>query len=239
VNQFEEVILNDGSSDSWLFNKYYQSGFNCRYWTFQMALNLLVQRTKSPVIIETGCQRLPNDFGAGMSTSIFGEFCFRYNGKLYTVDSIKENLEICKECTKEFSNNIEYLHSDSVVWLRRKMPIIADLIYLDSFDHPYGQILDFYGGKEDLESAIQKANAVPYNNILKQYGHLIEPCQRHCLNEFIEGYKSKKINDNTIVLIDDNQLPGGGKTRLVKKHLIKNNWICLFDHQQTLWVKNI
>lgn len=224
---------------NWLYERYYYAGSNSRYWTFQMALNLLVQRVKEPKIIETGCQRLVEDLGGGMSTSILGEFCHRNGGHLYTVDLSKENLEVCKQATSAWGDSIEYIHSDSAAWLAKSDVGPVDLLYLDSWDYPYGEILNFYGGQQDLNAAIERLNKVPHNEIVRRHGDIIAPSQNHCLKELEASFGTGKVTSKTIVMIDDNQLPGGGKSRLVKPYLAKRGWICLFDHQQTIWVKEL
>lgn len=40
-----------------------------------------------------------------------------------------------------------------------------------------------------------------------------------------------------VVLLDDNHMPGGGKTRLSKMFLRSKGWLCVLDWQQSLWVK--
>jgi hypothetical protein len=239
MDKMNELVFADDGSDNWLYKKYYYNGANSRYWSFQIALNLLIQRVLEPVIIETGCQRQEDDLGAGMSTSLFGEFCQRYNGRLFTVDLVQANLDICKTCTKEYVDVIKYICSDSVTWLRDTGGIEADLLYLDSWDHPYGEILNCYGGQNDLQKAIDTVNTMNQSEILAAHADLLNPCQEHCLNEFLAAESSGKVTPRTMVLIDDNQLPGGGKSRLAKAHLAATGWICLFDLQQSLWVKEI
>ncbi|MFH1547075.1 MAG: hypothetical protein ABIC57_01160 [bacterium] len=209
----ETIVYTDDKSFNWLFDKYYFCGSNSRYWTFQMALNLLFQRKNSPVIVETGCQRQEDDLGAGMSTSIFGEYCSRHGGKLYTVDLIETHLNICRECTSEHSRNIEYVLSDSVAWLKKAARVNIDLLYLDSLDYPVGSQAD------DIR--------------------MQEAAQVHCLNEFKAAESSGKLKDNCLILIDDNQLPGGGKPRLLKQYLKAQGWTCLLDLQQSLWVRKL
>ncbi len=209
-----ELTFTDRLSDNWLFKRYYYSGGNSRYFTFQLALNLLAQKVKNPLIIETGCQRQKEDVGAGMSTSIFGEFVTRYGGKVIAVDLIPKHLEVCKQCTLEYSSNIEYVLSDSVAWLKNIRDIEADLLYLDSLDYPLSP-----DGLRSINPAEEKAS------------------QEHCLNEFLAAVESGVVGTNTIILIDDNQLPGGGKPRLLKNYLCEAGWICLIDFQQSLWIR--
>jgi hypothetical protein len=239
MNKMNELVLADDSSRNWLLDKYYYAGSNSRYWTFQIALNILAQKTEQALIVETGCQRQKDDLGAGMSTSIFGEYAVRYNGQLITVDLIAGNLNVCKDCTKEWSSNIQYILSDSVEWLANHNTGPVDLLYLDSYDHPYGELLNLYGGQQDIHVAIKTVSTMTQQEILEKHSDLITPCQEHCLQELKAAEDSGKVVDTTVVLIDDNQLPGGGKSRLAKSYLASRGWTCLFDLQQTLWVKRI
>jgi hypothetical protein len=198
---------------NWFFDKYYYGGGNLRYWTFQLALNLLYQRTSNPVIIETGCQRYKNDLGAGMSTSIFSEYCSHHGGHLYSIDISKHNINECAEITKDYGNVISFVNTNSLEWLRKSELAEADLIYLDSLDYPLSA-----DGKSITSEDLKVES------------------QRHCLAEFNMGLASRKITDQTIVLADDNQLPGGGKPKLLKEMLYSRGWLCLFDLQQTLWI---
>jgi hypothetical protein len=197
-------------SENWFYQKYYTCGANGRYFTFQAALNLLSQRKENPLIIETGCQRQENDLGAGMSTSIFGEWCFKYGGSLITVDNCREHLTICKDCTKEWGSVISYIEMDSLRYLLN-LSASPDLVYLDSLDFPIG---------DDAGNIKMRDDA-----------------QNHNLKEFLALEKSGRLLPSTIVLLDDNQLPYGGKPALLKKYLEMKGWTCLLDFQQSLWIK--
>lgn len=211
---YKDFVFSSHDSDSWFYQKYYFAGSNARYWTFQLALNMLLQTRRGPVIIETGCQRMEDDLGAGMSSSIFGEFCSRYGGQLYTVDNTPQHIEVCKNCTYEYMDCIEYICNDSVATLEEmgKKGLQADLLYLDSVDFPIGD----------------NAHDVGMRSL----------SQLHCMKEFDVALENNVIKPDTILLIDDNQLPYGGKPKLLKDKLIKlGNWQCLMDLQQSLWVQ--
>ena len=202
------VFTSDEIEPNWFYKKYFYGGGNSRYWTFQMAMNLLSQQTDNPVIIETGCQRQEDDLGAGMSTSIFGEYCKRYGGKCISVDLIEYHLNVCKRCTVEYAAHIDYVLSDSLEYLRNYNGPV-DLLYLDSLDYPIGD----NAGDETMRMA----------------------SQTHCLLEFksIEP----RLQPNTVLLVDDNMLPFGGKPKLLKTYLESKGWTCLFDYQQSLWIR--
>lgn len=59
--------------------------------------------------------------------------------------------------------------------------------------------------------------------------------QFHQLNEIKTIYP--KLHDKTVILLDDNFFPNGGKTLLSKQFLQEMGWICVLDHHQTLWIK--
>jgi len=190
---------------SWFYKKYYYNGANFRYHTLQAALNLLFQEHPDPLIVETGCQRQKEDLGAGMSTSIFGEYVCRYGGRLISVDIDEAALSVCRECTRAFAERITYIRSDSVEFLKN-LKESPDLIYLDSLDY------DLTGDA----SAARRA-------------------QEHCLNEY-EAI-APRLKSDTIILLDDNDFPGGGKPKLVKERLVLSGWTCLLEWQQSLWAK--
>lgn len=132
----------------------YRKNLGGRYPTFKIAFDLLLQMP-SRHIVETGCIRMENDWGAGLSTMLFGEFCSINNGKLTSVDIVPSHLETSKKITEKYNHVITYVESDSIAFLREyKNPI--DLLYLDSMDIP---VWDPNTDKT--------------------------PCQQHNLNEFI------------------------------------------------------
>jgi hypothetical protein len=66
-------------------------------------------------------------------------------------------------------------------------------------------------------------------------GNIID-CQTHQLNEFKKV--EDKLHDKSVVLLDDNSLPEGGKTKLTKEYLEQKGWVCVMDYQQSLWIRN-
>lgn len=238
MNSFrKEIIYTSAGQKNWFHDGYYASGSNCRYHSFGIALRLLSQRHPDPVIIETGCQRQEDDLGAGMSSSIFAEYVEKYGGTLHVVDNEPKHLELAKGFLKKWPfANTEFTLSDSVEFLR-EYDGRCDLLYLDSYDYPVGDMWQAYGGQRDLSTAVKILESKTYDDIMAEFSHVIIPCQQHCLNEFraIEG----SLHKNSIVLIDDSDFPGGGKPGMLKPYLAENGWICLYDSQQTLWVKEL
>jgi len=59
-------------------------------------------------------------------------------------------------------------------------------------------------------------------------------CQRHQLAELRAAWP--RLGDKSIVLLDDNNLAGGGKTQLAKEFLLVQGWTCVLDFEQSLWI---
>lgn len=169
-------------SGSWFEQKYQEKSSN-RYVTFKTALNLIHQGRRSPneelTIVETGTTRFPDDWGAGMSTVLFGDYLKHYGGKLYTVDIEPRNIEICKQVTEEFKDYIEYVVGDSHFFLKSFQGNI-DLLYLDSLDYP-----------------------------LKPEEGPVEACQEHQLREYELAKHKLTKNWNIVLLDDNLLPGGG------------------------------
>lgn len=119
-------------ANNWFQEKYAQKGEPGKFPTFKAALNLFMQN-EGEIIVETGCIRMKDDWGAGYSTYLFGDFCRRYNKRLFTCDINTKNLATCMEITEEFRDNITYIYHDSIDFLKNFKGKI-DLLYLDSMD---------------------------------------------------------------------------------------------------------
>lgn len=218
--------------NSW-FDKKYKILSDGRYTTFKIALNLFLQRG-GKIIVETGTTRLQDDWGAGMSTVLFADFLKKEieGGYLSTVDISEQNIETCREITKEWEEIIEYAAQDSLGFLK-DFPFDIDLLYLDSVDYPYGEMLNDYGGQEDINKAIEKLARVPKEKVVEKYTDLIRPSQEHQLKEYLTV--KFKLSSKALVLLDDNDFPGGGKCKLTKEQLIKDDWELILEGQQSLW----
>ena len=200
-------FLNDGN---W-FDKKYTPKSGGRYITFKTALNLFLQRGLKNVV-ETGTTRFPDDWGAGMSTLLFADFIKKEvpGGKLWTVDLNSNNLNACREITKDFPDIIEYVHADSIEYLKHfKKP--TDFLYLDSMDYP-----------------LTKEEGMP------------EDCQIHQMNEYYAAKNKLTekaivlLDDNQVVLNGELVV---GKTRITKEVMLEDKWELLIDYQQTLFQK--
>jgi len=197
LNHFNDFL----ASNNWFYQKYAMRDQG-KLVSFQIALNLFLQRG-GETIIESGCVRFAEDFGAGNSTTLLGDFCKHYNKKLITVDNSYENLERAKFITREFKEVITYIESDSVSFLSRCADI-PDLLYLDSMDFP-------------LEGPSEEA------------------CQIHQLNELKAIYD--RLPEKAVILLDDNDLPFNGKTKLSNQFLRDKGWTVIYSGKQICWAR--
>lgn len=221
---------------------FYQSSLEAKYgslsgsrWpTFKIAMNLFLQRNLH-TIVETGCARIKDDWGGGQSTLLFGELArIVPEASVCTVDINGRNIDMCKSITSDFKDLITYNVGDSVQYLNTFSDSI-DLLYLDSYDYPDGQMVNLYGGMIKYQEIMTALNKLPEAEIVERHKALLQPCQNHCLRELESAWSN--LHDRSIILMDDNNLPGGGKSRLAKEMLVKENWHCLYDSQQTIWIK--
>ena len=185
------------------FRKKYANDSRGRFVTFKIALNWFLQHG-GKTIVETGTTKAFDDWGAGMSTILFGEVVKKYGGHIWTIDKSAQAIGMSKKVTVEFADYITYVLQDSVEALKSIRGKI-DFLYLDSLDYP-----------------IQGEFPIPL-------------CQEHQLKEIQAAYP--RLSKKAIVLMDDNNFPGGGKTALSKRWLAEKGWVCLLDSQQTVWVR--
>ena len=120
-------------------NKYNNSK-NIRFKSFHKAMSIADSRNLK-TFVETGTARGKKKFffinnlnwKDGMSTIIFAEFVKYKKGKLYSCDLSKKNIKSSIKFTKNFSNYIYFVVSDSVIFLKN-LEFKIDFLYLDSLD---------------------------------------------------------------------------------------------------------
>ena len=99
--------------------------------------SLLFKKSNNFVIVETGCQRQENDWGAGQSSLLFYEFLNFFDGKLISLDNNIFHLNRSKKILrKKFPWStvpLVQMLGDSVTKLK-KIEAPVDLVYLDSYD---------------------------------------------------------------------------------------------------------
>ena len=105
---------------------------------YEYVIEKLVNLNRPINIVETGTMWENLEQNMGAFTYIFGDLIKNYTGgKLITIDISEKNINSCKEYTKEFSDIIEYINSDSVTYLESLSDEDVqniDLFYFDSYD---------------------------------------------------------------------------------------------------------
>lgn len=187
------------------FDKYYEKSA-LRGNTWKKALELAEQRAFVN-FVETGTIRMRDDWGAGMSTYILGDYAKSHGSRLWTCDINPESISLCKEITKDFSDSITYVVNDSIAFLQT-FPETINFLYLDSMDCPVD---------DPLESPI------------------LQRSQNHQREEFMAA--EEKLSPDAVVLLDDCRFANGGKCGLTKPYLKSKGWTCLLEEYQSLWTK--
>jgi len=216
----------------------YSEKLGLRFPTMSRAIELLEQRG-GKYIVETGCTRMENDWGAGNSTPIFGEWAKEHGGSLVTVDNNARHLGVAKSLTLDYADCIDYQLADSVTFLSHFGEFYEfkiDLFYADSFDFPLVELMQLYASKPpDYEKAMKILKDLGDDELIKRHGDMILPPQEHCKREVLEALPH--LHENSIILMDDSAMPGGGKPRLANLFLEQMGWYHLMSSQQELWVK--
>ena len=127
-------------SNNLSFLNKYNNIKNIRFDSFYNSL-LIADSRNLKTFVETGTSRGKTKFffinkfnwKDGMSTIIFAEYVKYKNGKLFSCDLSKKNISNAMQFTKSFSTNINFVVSDSVLFLK-KINFKIDFLYLDSLD---------------------------------------------------------------------------------------------------------
>ena len=118
----------------------YNNKKNIRYDSFFKSLSIANARNLK-TFVETGTMRGKRKFlffskynwKDGMSTLIFCEYAKHVNGKLFSCDINSQNIKCAKRTTKKFINYVNFVESDSLLFLKSFKHKI-DFLYLDSLD---------------------------------------------------------------------------------------------------------
>jgi predicted O-methyltransferase YrrM len=174
-----------------------------RYGSFMAVMDLLVER-QAKLLVETGTSRggASNFVGDGGSTIIFADWASQHGAYLFTIDIDPGAIANARNASQDYSDNVEYVCSDSIKYLTEFGQQI-DFLYLDSYD-------------------FNASNPAPSQN--------------HHLYEIQAAYD--KLHDNSIVMIDDCDLPHGGKGKLIIEYLLEKGWKIVYSGYQVILVQN-
>lgn len=180
-----------------------------RISSFDYVFKILKNKKRPIRILETGCMRganLNEAFFDGSSTFLFANFVKNYTGgHVVTIDNSDGNLQNCKELTKDYSDVIDYCHSDSVSYLKNMSDEEVgkiDLFYLDSYD------LNFSNPLPSMEHHV--------NEVLS----IIKRLSNDAIIMIDDNWLSGTLLFNGKTVLTENI----GKGELAKEVLVKNGW---------------
>ncbi|MDO5976423.1 class I SAM-dependent methyltransferase [Flavivirga jejuensis] len=185
----------------------FKYNFRRRRITFAKTLKLLDERHVK-MIIETGTSR------EGLkNTKGDGAATFVFGKWAQQNNAKMHSVDINEDSVKGAQNEINKQNLNDTITVH----LSDSLEFLKTFENTVDFLyLDSYDySKTDVDIQIKS--------------------QEHHLKEFklIEN----KLHDNSIVLIDDCGLPGGGKGKTVVEYMLKKDWKVLIDAYQILLVK--
>ena len=186
---------------------------------YDYILNKLCSLNKPIIVVETGTMWNGLENNQGAFTLIFADFIKNYTGgKIITVDISNDHMNNCKEFTKDFSDVIEYVVSDSVSYLKSlddNFVSEIDFIFFDSYDlhlldplpsqiHHLRELLAVYDRLSDEVLLAVDDNLMPGNWI----NWLVEDADGNLIIERVVEAKENII----------------GKGTLIDRFLLDNNW---------------
>jgi hypothetical protein len=209
MNKVDRSIQEFIVSRNWFEALYSKLDF--RYKTMKIALNLFLQRG-GKTIVETGTLHEDNNWGAGMSTLIFGHVAHMFGAHVYSVDIKQAFIDGARKITDKYNDSITYTCQDSLVYLSN-FPGKIDLLYLDSYDYPMFP----HEGDPKLAQEHQFKEYLAAKNKLTKDSIVL-------------------LDDNEIRLGDkESTLVVGAKTGLLKWAMLEDGWVMIDDAQQTLF----
>ncbi len=185
----------------------FKYNFNLRRDTFKETLQLLEKRN-GKMILETGTSRDGLKNTAGDGAATI---VFGKWAKIHKGEVI--SVDISNDSIKGAQQGLHEENLNDVVTLH----LSDSVAFLEKFNRPIDLLyLDSYDySLHDTE--IQAKS------------------QEHHLKEFVAV--EKNLHKNSIILIDDCDLPGGGKGKIVVDHLLKKDWVIVTNAYQILLVK--
>lgn len=177
-------------------------------------------------ILETGCMRLFDDWGGGCSSWVISDFMQNYvpGGTLVSVDIVAQNLACADYAVKNlvFRNG-----SENFDW----KPICGDSLAI------LGNMLTLPSGNDTRFTGIY-LDSMDCDPRVPEGKETTEESQKH---QLCEAKIALQLFDDKapfkVLLLDDNDLPYGGKCKLTKEYLLSEFWACVMDGQQSLWIK--
>jgi len=117
------------------FEKFFRPKLARRAEGFQSIFDAVLQHHERPLIIETGCLRIPGNWeGDGQSTFMFDALAAERHGQFFSIDITSESIDTARSAC---SSVTQLICNDSVAALHALAELVTrpvSLLYLDSFD---------------------------------------------------------------------------------------------------------
>lgn len=102
-----------------------------RWIAFEFIAKELLSKNKPIYMIETGTLNTDNDWlGYGQATLLWDDIVSKTLGKVYSIDIDLDKIKFARSKCK----NINFIHCDSIGYLRGVDATDLDFLYLDSYD---------------------------------------------------------------------------------------------------------
>jgi hypothetical protein len=117
------------------FRNHFQPRLGKRADGFAVLFATLAERAPHPLIIETGCLRVPGNWeGDGQSSFMFDAFVRAKGGHFFSIDRLPESIETARRACSSAANLICNDSVAALYALSELLPGPASLVYLDSYD---------------------------------------------------------------------------------------------------------
>jgi hypothetical protein len=117
------------------FRDFYQPRLAKRADGFTALFAALAERHPRPLIIETGCLRIPGNWeGDGQSTFMFDALVRTNGGHFFSIDILPESIDTARRACSSATNLICNDSVAALYALSQLLPSPAALVYLDSYD---------------------------------------------------------------------------------------------------------
>ncbi|MDB4348486.1 hypothetical protein OAA62_01075 [bacterium] len=212
------------------------SSLGQRFYTLELAFNIL-ENFRGKNISQVGCQSKEFEYANFDLFNIFADYVTEkniYYDIYVNFDDINLKSRIYNIQRQIYSN----YNSDNIRLIDINKSINKskiDLLLLNDICYPINEITKQVSKELNYLEAINLLHSLSEEDINTTYGDIINPCREKMLKEY--SMFENNLNKSSIVLLEGNDYPGGSQTKYVKKRLSKDNFNCLLDLKQSVWMK--
>lgn len=213
------------------------SSLGQRFYTLELAFNIL-ENFRGKNITQIGCQSKEFEYANFDLFNIFADYATEKNiyYDIYVdFDDITLKSRIYNIQRQIYSNyNSDNIRLIDINKSTNKNKI--DLLLLNDICYPINEITKQVSKELNYLEAINLLHSLSEEDINTTYGDIINPCREKMLKEY--SMFKNNLNKSSIVLLEGNDYPGGSQTKYVKERLSGDNFNCLLDLKQSVWMRN-